>query len=121
MSPALDSRLDFICDYVLKSLKVKQDKWEKLLSSEDNRQVLQDFLDRLENRTLVVSVTAAGLLQPSPAFPASGNKAVYFLKRSGAWLSPDTLEARPVCGELLPALLDQLSALLQEVRSSQRS
>lgn len=117
-SLAIDSRLDFICDYVLKTLKLKQDKWEKLMSSDDNRQVLQDFLDRVENRTLVVSVTAAGLLQPSPAFTASRNKAVYFVKRSGASLTPDSMKERLVCGELCPAVLDQFSAVVQEVRSS---
>lgn len=117
-SPAVDSRLDLICDYVLKTLKVKQDKWEKLLSSEDNRQVLQDFLDRVENRILVVSVTAAGLLQPSPAFTASRNKSVYFLKRSG--LSPDSMKERLVYGELCSAALDQFSVVVQEVRSSKK-
>lgn len=117
-SLAVDSRLDFICDYVLKTLKLQQDRWDKLMSSEDNRQVLQDFLERVENRSLVVSVTAAGLLQPSPAFTASRNKAVYFVKRSGSSLRPEAVEQRPVCGELSPALLDQFSAVVQEVRSS---
>lgn len=119
-STAVDSRLDFICDYVLKTLKLKQDKWEKLLSSEDNRQVLQNFLDRVENRTLVVSLTAAGLLQSSPAFTASRNKAVYFLKRSRAALSPDSMKERLVYGELCSAVLDQFSTVAEEVRSSKR-
>lgn len=117
-SLAVDSRLDFICDSVLKTLKVKQDRWDKLVSSDDNRQVLQDFLERVENRTLVVSVTAAGLLQPSPAFTASRNKAVYFVKRRGASLGPEAVEERLVCGELSPDVLDQFSAVVQEVRSS---
>lgn len=115
-SPAADSRLDFICDYVLKTLKLKQDKWEKLLSSEDNRKVLQEFLDRGEKRALVLSVNAAGLLQPAAAFTASRNKAVYFLKRSAAALSPDSMKERLVYGELNSAVLDQFSAVVQEVR-----
>lgn len=115
-SPTVDSRLDFICNYVLKTLKLKQDKWEKLLSSEDNRQILQEFLDGVETRTLVLCVTAAGLLQPSPAFTASRNKAVYFLKRSGAALTPDSMKERLVYGELCSAVLDQFSAVVQEVR-----
>uniref|UniRef100_A0A671VQG9 Dynein axonemal heavy chain 17 n=1 Tax=Sparus aurata TaxID=8175 RepID=A0A671VQG9_SPAAU len=100
--PAEDRRLDFIADYVLRTLKVKQDKWQKCVSSEDNRQVLQEFLDRAERRTLVVSVTAAGLLQPAAAFTAAGrHKAVYFVKRTGAALSPQSMKEGLVVAPLL--------------------
>lgn len=116
-SPAFDSRLDLICDCVLKTLKLKQDKWEKLLSSE-HRQVVQNFLERVEDRTLLVSVDAAGLLQPSPALTASRNKALYFLKGRGAAVGPDPVEQRLVCGELCSAVLHQFSAVVQQVRSS---
>lgn len=115
-SPAVDSRLDFICDYVLKTLKREQDKLEKLLFNEDNRRVVQDFLDRVEDRTLVVSVTAAGLLLPSCAFTASRSKAVYFVKRSGAALDPGSIKEQLLYGEIRPAVLNQFSAVVQEVR-----
>lgn len=118
--PAVDSRLDFICDYVLKTLKLKQGKWEKLLFSEENRRVVQEFLDRVENRTLVVSMTTAGLLQPSTTFMASGNKAVYFVKRSGAALNPDLMTEQLVYGEICPAVLNQFSTVVQQVRGSKR-
>ncbi|XP_030257300.1 dynein axonemal heavy chain 9 [Sparus aurata] len=114
--PAEDRRLDFIADYVLRTLKVKQDKWQKCVSSEDNRQVLQEFLDRAERRTLVVSVTAAGLLQPAAAFTAAGrHKAVYFVKRTGAALSPQSMKEGLVYGDLSYAPLEQFSALVEEV------
>ena len=118
-SPAAeDRRLDFIADYVLKTLKLKQDKWQKCVSNEENRQVLQEFLDRGERRTLVVSVTAGGLLQPAAAFTASAkHKAVYFVKQSGAALSPDSMKDNLVCGDLSYAPLDQFSALVEEVSS----
>lgn len=111
--PEVGSRLDFIRRYVLKSLKLKEDKWEKLLSSEDN-EVLRDFLDRGENRSLAVSVSRAGLLRPSAEFRASREKTVYFLK-----LNRDTMEEQLACGELCSAPLDQLSVVIQEVRSSE--
>uniref|UniRef100_A0A8C4GZ62 Dynein heavy chain 9, axonemal n=1 Tax=Dicentrarchus labrax TaxID=13489 RepID=A0A8C4GZ62_DICLA len=115
-SPAEDKRLDFIADYVLRTLKLKQDKWQKCVSSEDNRQVLQEFLDRAEQRTLVVSVTAAGLLQPAAAFTAGAkNKAVYFVKQRKAALSPDSMKDNLVYGDLSYAPLDQFSALVEEV------
>ncbi len=117
-SPAEDRRLDFIADYVLRTLKLKQDKWQKCVSSEENRQVLQEFVDRAERRTLVVSVTAAGQLQPAAAFTAAGstkNKAVYFVKQSKAALSPDSMKDNLVYGDLSYAPLEQFSALVEEV------
>uniref|UniRef100_A0A4W6G7A8 Dynein axonemal heavy chain 17 n=1 Tax=Lates calcarifer TaxID=8187 RepID=A0A4W6G7A8_LATCA len=115
-SPAEDKRLDFIADYVLRTLKLKQDKWQKCVSSEENRQVLHEFLDKPEPRTLVVSVTAAGLLQAAAAFTAgSKNKAVYFVKQSKAALSADSMRENLVYGDLSYAPLDQFSALVEEV------
>lgn len=118
-SPAAqDKRLDFIADYVLRTLKLKQDKWQKCVSSEDNRQVLQEFLDKAERRTLVVAVTAAGLLQTSASFAGgSKSKAVYFMKRSKAALSPESMKESLLCGDLSYAPLDQFSALVEEVSS----
>ncbi|KAM7382161.1 hypothetical protein PAMA_012837 [Pampus argenteus] len=111
-----DQRLDFIADYVLRTLKLKHDRWQKCVSSEDNRRVLQEFLDRPEQRTLVVSVTAGGLLQPAAAFTAaSRNKAVYFVKQRQSALSPDSMKDNLVCGDLSYAPLDQFSALVEEV------
>lgn len=121
-SPAEDKRLDFIADYVLRTLKLKQDKWQKCVSSEDNKQVLREFLDGQEQRTLVVSVNAAGLLQPAAAFTAgSRNKAVYFVKQSKAALSPHSTRDNLVYGDLSYAPLDQFSALVEEVSSRAES
>lgn len=123
-SPAEDGRLDFIADYVLRTLKLKQDKWQKFVSSEDNRQLLQDFVNKAELGTLVVSVTGAGQLQAgagrlqaAEAFSSAGckNKAVYFVKRSRAALSPGSMRDSLVYGDLSSAPLDQFTGLIEEV------
>lgn len=118
-TPADDKRLDFIADYVLRTLKLKEDKWQKCVSSEENRQTLQEFLDKSERRTLVVALSAAGLLQPAAGFSgASRNKAVYFVKRGTTLrLSPESMRDSLVCGDLSYAPLDQFSALVEEVSS----
>uniref|UniRef100_G3NCH8 Dynein, axonemal, heavy chain 9 n=1 Tax=Gasterosteus aculeatus aculeatus TaxID=481459 RepID=G3NCH8_GASAC len=115
-SPAEDSRLDFIAEYVLRTLKLKEDKWQKCVSIEDNRQVLQEFLERAEQSTLVVSETASGLLQPAAVFPASSsNKAVYFVKPSRTALRQDSMREDLLYGTLSHAPLHQFSALVEEV------
>ncbi|CAG5911397.1 unnamed protein product [Menidia menidia] len=110
-----DKRLDFIAEYVLRSHGLKRDKWDQCLSSQDYRQVLQDFLDKADHRTLVVSVTAGGLLEPSASATCSRNKGVYFMKKAKTRLSPESMKENLVYGDLSHAPLDQFSALVEEV------
>uniref|UniRef100_A0A668AEI7 Dynein axonemal heavy chain 17 n=1 Tax=Myripristis murdjan TaxID=586833 RepID=A0A668AEI7_9TELE len=115
-SPAADKRLDYIADCVLSTLKLKQERWQKCISVEENKQLIQDFLEKPDHRTLVVSLNAAGLLQPAASVTAnSKNKAVYFIKQSRAALTPDSMKSNLVHGDLSYAPLDQFSALVEEV------
>ncbi len=43
--PGADPRLDFIFDYLTRSLKIKMDKWQKLVMQEDYRLVLNNYFD----------------------------------------------------------------------------
>ncbi|CDQ78911.1 unnamed protein product [Oncorhynchus mykiss] len=115
-SPAEDRRFEFIEKYVLKTLKLKQDRWQKCISTDDNKQVIQEFLDKPDQMTLVVSLNAAGHLLPTIGFPATvKNKGVYFVKRSKTALTPDSMKSNLVYGDLSYAPLDQFSALVEEV------
>ncbi|XP_034427399.1 dynein heavy chain 9, axonemal [Hippoglossus hippoglossus] len=112
-SPVEDRRLVFIADFVLKSLKVKQDKWQKCVSIEENHQVLQDFLDRAERRSLFVCLTAGGTLQSATCLSSSspGTKAVYFMKRENTALTVETMREKLNCGHMPSNPLDLLSAI----------
>ena len=39
-------RMDFIQDYTLKSLRLKQDKWNKLILSDGQREYMISFVER---------------------------------------------------------------------------
>lgn len=43
--PGADPRLDFIFEYLTRSLKIKMDKWQKFVMTEDYRNVINDFFD----------------------------------------------------------------------------
>lgn len=43
-----DPRLDFICEYLTRSLKIKMDKWLKFVMTEEYRNVMNDFFDIAE-------------------------------------------------------------------------
>ncbi|XP_044152524.1 dynein axonemal heavy chain 9 [Bufo gargarizans] len=116
VSPAADKRLRFIEEYVLKTLKMKADRWQKCLSTEENKAIFQEFLEKADQMVLVVALNPAGLLVPLLEFPNSmKNKGVYFLKRTNAFLSPDSMKSNLIYGDLSYAPLDHFSALVEEV------
>ncbi len=43
---AFDPRYDFIQDYTLKSLRLKSDKWVRMVISDEQRSYIVNFLDR---------------------------------------------------------------------------
>ncbi|MBN3279379.1 DYH9 protein, partial [Polyodon spathula] len=115
-TPATDNRYAFIEDYVLKTMKLKPDRWQKCIGTEEYKQLIQGFLDRTDQFVLVVSLSAAGQLATSAEFPASSkNKAVYFVKKSKDVLTSDSIKSNLVYGDLSYAPLEQFSSLVEEV------
>ena len=41
-----DSRIVFMADYLMKTLKIKADKWNKLWSVEENKVLMSEFCDK---------------------------------------------------------------------------
>ncbi len=42
--------MEFIQDYTLKSLRLKPDKWNKLIISDEQRTFINNFIERGKNR-----------------------------------------------------------------------
>lgn len=115
-SSAGDQRLHFLQERVLKTLRLKPDRWQKCLAVEEQKQVIQDFLDKSEHTTLVIYLTAAGQLIPAADFAGSQkNKAVYFIKRGKTGLTPDSIKTNVYFGTLSGPPLEQLPAFVEEV------
>jgi len=64
-----DVRVEFVAEYVLKTLRIKSDKWTKMYVIEDNKQLCLDFFDKAESQMLVVAITAAGGLTVTNEWP----------------------------------------------------
>uniref|UniRef100_W5L8L0 Dynein axonemal heavy chain 17 n=1 Tax=Astyanax mexicanus TaxID=7994 RepID=W5L8L0_ASTMX len=114
--PRCDQRLHFLQERVLKTLRLKPDRWQKCLAVEEQKQVIQDFLDKSDHTTLVISLTAAGQLIPAVDFAVSQkNKAVYFIKRGQTSLTPDSVKTNVYFGTMCGPPLEQLPAFVEEV------
>ena len=112
-----DPRFEYISEYVLKTFKLKPDKWTKLVGNEEYKQVVIEFFEKTDNSQLVIVLSNTGQLIPEYAFPAAcKNKTVYFLKREKKDpITKDGYKGSLLSGDLSSAPLDQLSALVEEV------
>ncbi|CAG9581722.1 unnamed protein product [Danaus chrysippus] len=111
-----DPRIDFIGSYVVKSLKLKPEKWMRVLSIEEHRSTLKDFLDKPHPILLVVVLTHAAQLVPVISFPCYlKNKAVFFVKKRPDVVPKERCAEMVIFGDLAPRLIDELAALVDEV------
>lgn len=114
-----DVRFEYLSDYVLKTMKLKPDKWAKLQGNEEYRQVLLDFMEKVEHNIVIIFQNSAGQLQPLFEFPPTMKaKAVYFMKREkGLNVGKDNFKTALTYGDLSYSPLEQLSSLVEEVIS----
>jgi dynein heavy chain len=112
-----DSRVEFMAVYILKTLKQKSDKWLKMYAIEDNKVLIQDFLDKNEQNLLVFILNTSGSLIVQYNYPNQLKaKAIYFSKKSKEAVPKDIpMKEAVVYGDLSYSPLDQLSAILDEV------
>ena len=112
-----DSRVEFVADYVLKTMKLKGDKWTKLYSLDENKQMFLDFFEKNDVLSLVVGASSTGLLQVSHVWPTQLKaKACYFVKKGKEVLGKDAqLKNAMFYGDLSYSPIDQLSAFVDEV------
>ena len=112
-----DQRVEFMCDYVLKTMKLKTDKWMKMYNVDENKAIFQAFYEKPEILQLLVVAGSAGVLTVSLEWPGQlKNKACYFVKKNKEALGKDA-QVRSVLlyGDLSYSPVDQLSAFVDEV------
>lgn len=57
-----DLRVHFIADYLIKSLRLRSDKWTKMIQIEDQNRLILEFCDKPQPTLLVFHVNPAGNL-----------------------------------------------------------
>lgn len=111
-----DARVEFMADYVIKTLKIKPDKFQKMYSLEETRQMFMDFFEKSDCQSIVIGQPTGSLVATLewPTKPKA--KACYFVKMTGNNINKDTnMRTALMYGDLSYAPLDQLSAFVDEV------
>ena len=66
-----EPRLDFIQDFTLKSMRCKQDKWQRMIVSDDVRRFVLDFIEKGTNCKIFSSPNSMGSMKKD-------RKAIFF-------------------------------------------
>lgn len=132
-----DLRLDFMGSFIQKTLKLKPEKWQRLLTFEEHKTVIKDFLDLPSEMVLVIQFTQSAQLLPTIKFPLTQLKAkgelhsrtvskwpefiikiisgVYFVKRLPIEVPREDCAFWLISGDLATRSIDQLSCLVDEI------
>ncbi|KAI9209879.1 dynein heavy chain and region D6 of dynein motor-domain-containing protein, partial [Polychytrium aggregatum] len=111
----VDPRLAFFEEKVCNALKIKNDKWKKMISVQENITTVVQFLDQ-EHNTLLFYITQREDLLPAIVFPPMlKKKSIYFLKKSLNVPVTEKLDTELVMGDIPANPLDFLSTILEEV------
>lgn len=115
-----DARVEFMADYVLKTLKLKPDKFSKLYNVDENKAMFTEFFEKVERQNFLISATSAGALSLSFDWPLSLKaKCVYFVKRGKEAIQKDTnIRSAILYGDMSNFPVDQLSSFVDEVSVS---
>lgn len=97
-----DPRLEYLGSYVTKSLRLKPEKWSRVLAIEDYRNILKDFTDKPTCLILIVVLTPSAQLIPTNSFPVVlKTKGVYFVKKTPAVIPKERCNEMIIAGEQL--------------------
>uniref|UniRef100_A0A2K6TF76 Dynein axonemal heavy chain 11 n=1 Tax=Saimiri boliviensis boliviensis TaxID=39432 RepID=A0A2K6TF76_SAIBB len=113
---AQDARVRFLGGRLEMILGFTQEKWSQYLESDDNRQVLGEFLESTSPACLVFSVAAAGRLVASQEIPRDANhKLVFISKKITESIGVNDCSRMVLFGELPAMSLGHVSAFLDEI------
>ncbi|XP_024080369.1 dynein beta chain, ciliary-like, partial [Cimex lectularius] len=114
--PPPDERIDFLGNCVQKTMKLKPEKWTRLMGIEDYRNTVYDFLDSANTWLLVISQNNAAQLIPSTSFPVIlKNKGAYFVKKNKGPVPKTELNHHIIYGDLATKPIEQLAILVDEI------
>ncbi|XP_005407434.1 PREDICTED: dynein heavy chain 17, axonemal [Chinchilla lanigera] len=114
-----DVRLEYLEQVASMLLKFKPDKWSKLIGAEENIAMFTEFFEKPDVSVLVLTLNVAGMIIPCLGFPESlKSKGVYFIKTKPESINKDNYKTRLLYGDISPAPVDQLIAVVEEVLHS---
>ncbi|XP_030371689.1 dynein beta chain, ciliary [Scaptodrosophila lebanonensis] len=113
----VDNRPEFFWNYISKTMRLKQEKWTKMITTNEFKDIVMEFLKDPEKPRIIFTMNTGGLLYPMYNFPAKPRaKVVYFIRnKTPSELTEENMMKSLMYGDLLPNPLANLSVLCDDV------
>ncbi|NWU29126.1 DYH17 protein, partial [Dyaphorophyia castanea] len=116
MSATEDERLGLLESLATALLRVRPDKWDKFIVSEETSVMLDKFFKQPEMLELVLGLSPAGQPLPTTCFPpVLKGKGIYFVKKKGESITGENCRSGLLVGDIGPSPVEQLITVLLEV------
>ena len=113
-----DRRVEFMAVYIIRNLKIKNDRWTKMYNNDENKYTILDFFEKIDNMIIVFSITPQGALMVSYLYPTQmKTKCIWFAKKEkGTIPKTENVKKLLMYGELSLLPMEQFSIVLEEVK-----
>lgn len=113
-----DTRLSFVSSFVLKTLRLKPEKWNRVMATEEYKSTVMEFLTGDQLNLLIFILTQAAHIIPMTSFPLSQlkTKGVYFIKKQPGPVPRTDANGYLIVGDMATKPIDQLAAIVDEVK-----
>ncbi|KAF2900340.1 hypothetical protein ILUMI_05842 [Ignelater luminosus] len=112
----VDMRLEFLLNYLIKTMKIKQDKWTKMITTDEYNKLIMNFFNNPNIPRLVMTINAGGQLQPVTEFPNNlKTKSSYFIRKQKEIITWENFREILLFGDMSPKPVEELAVLIEEV------
>ncbi|XP_076624613.1 dynein beta chain, ciliary-like [Colletes latitarsis] len=106
--------LEYIYNYLTYSRKLKIDRWTKMLSNADFKDIITKFFSTPSEMILVLQLTPAGVLVPHLKIVESRGKLSYFVKRKAQLVTEINYKDVLIPGDMAPNAIEELAVLVDD-------
>ncbi|NXB98994.1 DYH17 protein, partial [Orthonyx spaldingii] len=118
MSATQDERIGLLQSLATALLRIRPDKWDKFVGSEETSVMLDKFFKQQDMLELVLMLSPAGQILPSTCFPPSlKGKGIYFVKKKEESITGENCQSGLLVGDISSSPVEQFITVILEVVS----
>ncbi|KAF5280421.1 hypothetical protein FQR65_LT03230 [Abscondita terminalis] len=112
----IDYRVEYMLNYLMKSMKLRMDKWNKMWSIDENSKTVLKFFDKPEIPKIIMNVNVSGALVPLLEFPPNlKTKSSYFIRRVPEPITRENIKDVLLIGDVSHKPVEDIGCLVEDM------
>ncbi|XP_077301132.1 dynein beta chain, ciliary-like [Arctopsyche grandis] len=111
----LDAKTDFMSNFVLKVLRLKPEKWQKMMQGEE-RNIVQKYIENADIPLITFNVSHIGFLQANFGFSSvPRSKFAYFVRKPRHVITKENAKSILLAGQISNQVVSELTVFTEEI------